>query len=803
MQSKTSITLSVVVPVYNVALYLDQCLTSIFQQGLQSDDFEIILIDDGSTDGSDLLAKMWSARHENIRLLQQENAGLSAARNAGLDAASGEFLVFVDSDDVIPDFTYTRMIDLLRESGSDFATSPAYRFDRNTKLAWPFARNIDLYKRTEIGLKFTDRPEFVRDFTAWNKVYRLDFFLSTGVRFPEGRIYEDIATSPILYHKATSFDVFADPGYFWRVTPGGITQTIRREKAIDRLWAIDHILTYFKTSGAPSNICDEFDFAIIDYNLRWIFLEFRQYDPQTQLEILTESERLTAHIDESVLGRIAPPLVDWARLAKAGELPALRDILNTPVALLDKAVETQRSSPSKRLRHSLSNLRDSTISRVRESLRRLKQVSIYLVLRPITRSLPLLPRTVVVSSYWGTRFSLADGPPAIAVALAGRELGYSFVVFASKTHYELIHSEAKSLLAQHGPVSIIPNESLRYYYYLWRAKFLVNDVNFPLGFRVDRFVAKRRGQVEIQTTHGIPIKKMGLDSEAAIEPSHQRKFLARSARYDYLVSSSPTVAEIFRKAHGIDPQILKTGLPQHDFLFQSHSATEIYSLKLKYGLDPAKKTIVYAPTFRNRTGEAFPYLIDFGELFSEFGDSYQIVIKIHPFNYTHLDMIAFAHLLQSKQQAFIHLFGETRKDSHYFPVTLSSDEMNRSIETRVRHEADINELILLSDVFVTDYSSTMFGATHTDKPLILFTPDSRHYGSTRGTYFDIESVAPGAVAKNTEDLIAAIKISEDPVQWNKLYRSSTEAFRKEFLLWENGSAADKVVNQIFNCSVKS
>src|SRR5689334_23375145 len=127
--------LSVVVPVYNVERYLDECLASLAAQHVE--DFEAILVDDGSTDGSAAIARRHAGRDPRFRLVSQGNAGLGAARNAGVELARGEFLAFLDSDDKVPADGYARMLASLERTGSDFATGNIHRFDGTG--SWPAA----------------------------------------------------------------------------------------------------------------------------------------------------------------------------------------------------------------------------------------------------------------------------------------------------------------------------------------------------------------------------------------------------------------------------------------------------------------------------------------------------------------------------------------------------------------------------------------------------------------------------------------------------------------------------------------
>src|SRR5215212_526256 len=112
--------ISVVVPIYNVEAYLAECLQSLVDQTFG--DFEAIVVDDGSLDRSRAIAEEFAARDERFRVVEQPNGGLGKARNTGAAYATGEFLAFVDSDDVLPEYAYQMLVAALDETGSDFAT---------------------------------------------------------------------------------------------------------------------------------------------------------------------------------------------------------------------------------------------------------------------------------------------------------------------------------------------------------------------------------------------------------------------------------------------------------------------------------------------------------------------------------------------------------------------------------------------------------------------------------------------------------------------------------------------------------
>jgi CDP-glycerol glycerophosphotransferase len=233
--------ISVIVPIYNVERYLEQSLESAANQTFG--DLEVIMVDDGSTDASAEIARGFAARDERFTLLTQANGGLSAARNTGLPHATGEYLAFLDSDDVLPPDAYERLLAALESSGSDFATGNVHRLS-----AWGTSQAKFLertFAETRLGTHITrDRP-LLADRTAWNKLFKRSFWDAHGFTFPEGRVHEDIPVILPLHFLARSVDVLSDPVYLYRIRDDGalsITQRRLEPKVlIDRLTAIEEV----------------------------------------------------------------------------------------------------------------------------------------------------------------------------------------------------------------------------------------------------------------------------------------------------------------------------------------------------------------------------------------------------------------------------------------------------------------------------------------------------------------------------------------------------------------------------------
>ena len=170
---------SIIVPVYNVEKYIERCLDSLVNQTLK--DIEIIIVNDGSTDGSKEIIQKYLNKYKNIVYLEKENGGLSSARNYGIPYAKGEYIGFVDSDDYVEITMYEKMYNKAIEEKSDMV---------ECDFIWEYPNK----KREDIGKIYSDKKEAIVEarVVAWNKIIKKDIIEKTKITFPEGLRYEDI-----------------------------------------------------------------------------------------------------------------------------------------------------------------------------------------------------------------------------------------------------------------------------------------------------------------------------------------------------------------------------------------------------------------------------------------------------------------------------------------------------------------------------------------------------------------------------------------------------------------------------------
>lgn len=278
---------SVIIPVYNVAKILERCVNSVLTQTYKN--LEIILVDDGSTDMSKQFCDVFAKKDPRVKVIHQANRGLSGARNAGLELATGDFVTFVDSDDSVQPYLVELLLGLCTQHRAKMAIVGFRELAANAEI-FP---NLD--ERAELGvmgsLEWPDEPmsapENVEILTtvacltrmlceqgftvsAWSKLYAREVF--ADVRFPEGKLYEDVGTTYRLVLQCSEIVVSTQRPYNYYHNAGSITKQSYTPAKLDLITLTDQM-------------CDEL--------LAWS--ESRDSAERAQVELLTKKRRMHAH----------------------------------------------------------------------------------------------------------------------------------------------------------------------------------------------------------------------------------------------------------------------------------------------------------------------------------------------------------------------------------------------------------------------------------------------------------------------------------------------------------------------------
>ena len=245
---------SVIVPVYNVGKYLTKCLESLVNQTLE--DIEIIVVNDGSTDQSDEIIKKYKMQYpDKIVALEKENGGLSDARNFGLDFANGEYIAFLDSDDYVDKTLYEKMYKTAVEEKSDMVECDFY---------WTYPTQ----KKVDTRLPYHDKKDMIANarVVAWNKLYKREVLLESGILFSKGLRYEDVDFFYKLIPILSNISLIREPLIYYVQRENSIANT-QTEKTKDIFKVLDNVLEYYKEKEIYETYKTELEYMYVRFLL--------------------------------------------------------------------------------------------------------------------------------------------------------------------------------------------------------------------------------------------------------------------------------------------------------------------------------------------------------------------------------------------------------------------------------------------------------------------------------------------------------------------------------------------------------
>ncbi|SCL17947.1 CDP-glycerol:poly(glycerophosphate) glycerophosphotransferase [Micromonospora rhizosphaerae] len=721
--------ISFVVPAFRVQGYLRECLDSILGQPFG--DLEVIGVDDASPDGSGEILTEYAGRDARVRPVRlAENVGLGPARNIGLDRAVGEYVWFVDGDDWLVPGCLPHVAERLLTTRPDVLMVDHIRAHWNN-LGTPSVM-ADMFPEPpgEATFRLRDRPETMRLLhTAWNRLVRRQFLAGLGVRFEPGW-YEDVSFSyPVLM-------------------------------AAERIGVLDWVCLNYRQrrSGAITRTRGDRHFEVF---AQWhrVFRLMDQWGPAVEELRPAVFERMIWHY-LTVLGngrRIAPELRPAFFAQIHADYVQFRPPVGYPVPAGVEGVKHRLVAAGRwrtfSVLRSASHARDAARRSVRRAGRRVLPVARVTagvtreaVLREYYRAelrRPLDPTLAVYAAYWYRGY--ACNPAAIYAAARRLAPQVRGVWIVRRDGVDTLPPGVEYVVAG----------SRAYYRALARARWLVNNVNFP------DFVRKRPGSVHLQTHHGTPVKVMGLDQQrypVGAVGMDFAKLLRRVDRWDYSVSSNSFSTQMWERAYPAAYTTLEVGYPRNDRLVLA-TAGEVQKVRAELGIGPDERVVLYAPTHREHLpGYRPPF--DPDRLLDVLGPSGRLLMR-----------------------------------SHYF-----EDRDRRPRGTAAGRLLDVSahdrveDLYLAADVLVTDYSSAMFDYAVLDRPIVVYAPDWEAYRLARGVYFDLTAEPPGEVAL---DFPALLDLFRSGAVRSERAEQARKRFRARFCALDDGHAAERVVRRVF------
>ena len=367
------------------------------------------------------------------------------------------------------------------------------------------------------------------------------------------------------------------------------------------------------------------------------------------------------------------------------------------------------------------------------------------------------PKLIVFESFMGRKY--VDSPRAIYEYMLSDKYfkDYKFVwFFKNPEKYMFLEKNNNTTVSTYG--------STDYYKYYASAGYWITNS------RISYLLKKKKNQCYIQCWHGTPLKRLGFDIEVKGGNAMNNlkdirdKYEKDAKNYDYMVSPSSFVTEKYKSAFNLNKcnsnvKIIEKG--RNDFL-STYSKKDIDKIKRDLNIPKNKKVILYAPTWRDNQHAS-------------------------GVGYTYKTEVDFDYLKSQLSKDYILLFR-----AHYFVASSFNFDKYKGFIYNVSDYNDINDLYIISDLLITDYSSVFFDYSILKRPIIFYMYDLEDYKhNLRDFYIDLKDL-PGPIVENEKDLIKSIKDTK-----NFLYDNKYKKFNERFTYLEDGRASERVVNDIF------
>ena len=238
--------ISLVMPVYNVENFLSKALTSVENQTFK--DFEMIIVDDGSSDKSYEIAEEFCSKNPNFKLIKQENSGPAAARNTGVMHCKGEYIAFMDSDDYLEKNFLEELYKLAKKTGADITCCNfnMYFPNKNLKIYMPFNSLPGVYTKSKALRKLI--LDVSVHYFIWNKLYKRELFMERNIKFDD-MYFEDISTSPRLFYFAKTVAFTSKALYNYTMRENSILHSINAKKVNDYIKALGIIKSFLEENN--------------------------------------------------------------------------------------------------------------------------------------------------------------------------------------------------------------------------------------------------------------------------------------------------------------------------------------------------------------------------------------------------------------------------------------------------------------------------------------------------------------------------------------------------------------------------
>lgn len=728
--------ISVIIPFSHYPHYLKECLESLKTSAFQ--DFETLLVVDKEHDCIDDVIKEYSF----VRVIESQVHGCAACRNVGMQYAMGEYIYFLDADDYVLENTLGLLV--VHAHGEDIvygAISNTWNNKANylEKIANQEIDPEDLEEKQRLHeekvdayrLKNPDESEHrlqsvyyllrvkkgIRSITALGILFKTTFIRQNGFSFDENyRYYSDMTFLCPVLDRLTSQVRVEDAIYVKRKHNDPINYPALSQEESD-----DRFEERCKAVETTRSLIDEN--GIVRYYLDFKLIHFFTRSMSKRLR-RSQDERWRNEYFTMIIPYIEKCRPDVLDELSRNNAKMVRALLNHDLKGVQKQVRWVLGK--KKFKKMLKN--KNTAYKLAYFHRYLKQ--------------PVKENVILFETFMAKNYS--DSPKYI----------YEYIA-QNHPEYECVWAINDGAKIPYG-AKTVKRFSFQYAYYLAVSKYLVFNVRPPLWYR------KREEQVFLETWHGTPLKRLVFDQEevTSASPKYKQQFYRQRKDWDFLVSANPFSTKTFRSCFLYEGEMLEYGYPRNDILYWPNKDEIAQQLKEKLGIPKDKKTILYAPTWRDDqhygSGQyKFELALDLKLMKERLQDDYVVLLRTHHYISDHIDVSGLGD----------------------FVINLSSYD-------------DISEIYLISDICITDYSSVFFDYANLKRPILFYTYDFDKYkNQLRGFYIDMNTEVPGPLLYTSEQVVQAI---EDIDEITEEYKERYDQFYDRFCCYDDGHASEHV-----------
>ncbi|WP_139892152.1 CDP-glycerol glycerophosphotransferase family protein [Bacillus sp. D386] len=754
---------SVITPVYNVEEYIEETLESLVKQTLSP--IEIIMIDDGSSDKSAEIIKCYQKKHANIIYLKQNNAGPGTARNTGLDIAKGEYISFVDSDDILPTDALENLYEAAIEKKVELVIGASQSFNKHE--TWFIASHYNNGVYTEGYKNLISNQELLYSLGPCNKLYSKS--LIRDLRFPTViKVTEDQPFVIEAYLRA-GFNIYTIDKVIYRYRTREAADNLSLSQTV--LVNSVHVMQDIMKSILVSNQLWEnyIENKVSRYHLKkYYYNRLVSADIWPAVRNAIDSRNTKAQLDTMEI------FYSWVKnldMTLFNDIPALHTVIYKNIVNRYDLL----TNPAKRLYLKLVRMAHSKISLKTEMNIKISQESFNAVLKA-GRKNSMIP---ILQYIYKRKFQRATSKIKTAILrhiifpVSGYMPQQNKITFVTnKTQelqdsFEYIYNQLIKIRPEYKVVGHFKKKRsfrdfAKLYYDIATSKYVILDDYYRPLYKLK---VRKRTEV-IQTWHAAgAFKKFG-HSAVGYRESNTEEFENQAhGSYTKVAVTSKEIIPHYAEAFNIsEKNVYPVGLPRTDVFFDQEG---IEYLRQKYAaVYPAmrnKKIIAYAPTFRGGPGKrsSFNIQLDLKKMAKELSDEYVLILKLHPSVTKGVDI---------------------PKEAKDFVLNLSKN--------------DINNVLSITDILISDYSSVIFEYALLERPMIFYAYDLEEYLQDRGFYYEYRDFIPGPLAENTEQVISL-------VQQNSFDIQKVKAFKERFFEDFDGQASKRFVETLIKPIKKS